>query len=73
MATINCPFCTKTGILLVTMGLATILISAILVMPLLVIVGLILVMGAYIVPSMIGEHGCTDATCSTNSQQHGEE
>ncbi len=73
MANINCPFCSKTGILLVTTGLATIITSAILTIPMLMIVGLILLMGAYVVPSMIGKKGCTDASCSTTSQEAGED
>ena len=64
---VSCPLCSKTGMLLLMIGFAILLISTI---PnfhsqLFMFVGLGFVLSAYIVPNFIKTKECSDGTCDT--------
>jgi hypothetical protein len=73
MASIGCPFCSKAGIALVITGLATILLSVTIALPWLAIIGLILLIAAYIVPGLVSGDSCHSEGCTNPSHKHGEE
>ncbi len=63
MVQIGCPFCTKLGIGMVTIGLAFVMISVVITIPWLAIIGLLVLLSAYIVPSIIREQRCHEMNC----------
>jgi hypothetical protein len=73
MASIGCPFCTKIGITMVVSGLALILLSVTVALPWLAIIGLISLIGAYIVPGLVSGKSCHNEGCTNPSHKHGEE
>jgi hypothetical protein len=68
MANIGCPFCSKTGIIMVITGLALIVMSAITELPWLAIIGLASLIAAYIVPNLVSRQNCHGQSCSPPAQ-----
>lgn len=73
MAPIGCPFCSKAGIIMVITGLTFILLSVTVALPWLAIIGLIFLIGAYIVPGLVSGESCHSEGCTNPSHKHGEE
>jgi hypothetical protein len=73
MASIGCPFCSKAGIALVITGLTMILFSVTVALPWLAIIGLILLIAAYIVPGLVSRDSCHNEGCTNPSHKHGED
>lgn len=73
MAKIGCPFCTKTGVTMVITGLALVLLSAMIAVPWLAIIGLVILLAAYIVPNLVSGDSCHGESCSQPAQSPGEE
>ncbi|MFX1509475.1 MAG: hypothetical protein ACFFBR_04120 [Promethearchaeota archaeon] len=73
MASIGCPFCTKTGIAMVITGLALVLLSVTIAIPWLAIIGLVFLIAAYIVPGFVSGRSCHGEGCTNPSHNHGEE
>ncbi|MFW9986673.1 MAG: hypothetical protein ACFFDJ_08930, partial [Candidatus Odinarchaeota archaeon] len=68
----GCPFCTKTGLIMVVTGLALILVSAVITLPWLAVIGLVILLAAYIVPNLVSGQGCHGQSCSPSTQTAGE-
>ncbi|MFX1300821.1 MAG: hypothetical protein ACFFDE_07750 [Promethearchaeota archaeon] len=73
MVKIGCPFCTKQGISIVIVGLALVVISVAIAIPLLAVIGLIFLLAAYIVPNLRSGDGCHGSGCTNPAHNHGEE
>jgi hypothetical protein len=73
MASIGCPFCTKTGIAFIITGLTLVLLSTVIAFPWLAIIGLAFLLAAYIVPGLVSGQGCHKQGCSNPAHNHGEE
>ncbi|MHA2405275.1 MAG: hypothetical protein ACXACH_00825 [Candidatus Hermodarchaeia archaeon] len=73
MASIGCPFCTKTGVTMVITGLAFVLFSVTLTIPWLAIIGLAFLIAAYIVPGLVNGRSCHSEGCTNPSHNHGED
>lgn len=73
MASIGCPFCTKTGIAMVGTGLALVLLGAFLAVPWVSIIGLVIILAAYIVPPLVSGQSCHGDSCAAPSQPSGED
>ncbi|MDO8055288.1 MAG: hypothetical protein Q6361_00365 [Candidatus Hermodarchaeota archaeon] len=73
MAKIACPLCNKAGITMVVIGLALVITSAVLTLPWLAIVGLIILLAAYIVPNMFSGDSCHVPNRRPSATNSGEE
>jgi hypothetical protein len=73
MASVGCPFCTKTGIAMVITGLVFVLFSVTLTTPWLAIIGLVFLIAAYIVPGLVSGKSCHGEGCTNPSHNHGED
>jgi hypothetical protein len=73
MAKIGCPFCNKVGITMVVIGLALVIASALVTLPWLAIIGLIVLLAAYIVPNMLSGDSCHVPGGSQSVNDSGEE
>ncbi|MFX0168516.1 MAG: hypothetical protein ACFE89_04070 [Candidatus Hodarchaeota archaeon] len=73
LAKIGCPFCNKVGITMVITGLAFVIGSGILTLPWLAIIGLVILLAAYIVPNMLSGDSCHTSGPSRPTQNSGEE
>lgn len=71
MVQIGCPFCTRLGIGMVIIGLAFVMISVLITVPWLAIIGLVVLLSAYIVPSLIREQGCHETSCARPAKTPG--
>jgi hypothetical protein len=69
----GCPLCNKTGITMVVIGLALVVASAFLTLPWLAIIGLIILLAAYIVPNLFSGESCHVPKHSRSANTSGEE
>lgn len=62
---VTCPLCTKTGLLLLSIGFAVMLLGAIEIISnqFIMLIGLGFVISAYIVPNLIKTNSCEDGSC----------
>ncbi len=73
MVAIGCPWCSKLGTVLAISGLAVLIASSLFYMLWLFIAGIILIIAAYIAPSLVTPSSCPDSTCSTQAPDQKEE
>ncbi len=58
---------------MVVTGLALILVSAAITLPWLAVIGLVILLAAYIVPNLVSGPGCHGQGCSPSAQTSGED